>query len=630
MPTSKLEKHAIVTEGYWYEPVEYDISNQKLLAQFNGNIGISKYSIAGEWAILKDDSWFSVWSVNGKRLSNKARKKVKTIGRMMEIEYDSYEELDKVNVWAYHYCSDENALYIQVNFQNKGDEPAQVFLRHGMFLNIESYISSSIRNNGRFEKEPMQHSWNKQNTIWEATLGEDYAVHLATSHSAVQIEQEDIRMVLDYNDYVPPKETISITIAISGGSKPITSDKLIGKSDRAYKQAMDYVQWLKDRFISEHPILNSMFVSCLNAATSSYKECSDSFKAFYAGVHYQSPSRTYFRDGYWTILPLLPFKPDWVKREILTLAHGIGEDGSCPSAVVYNNRKNRFEAFWPDHYDSPSFFVMMVHDYLAWTHDQDILHIRMNEKTILQLVALCVMKLDIHTDRDSHQLVKPNNRRDWCDNVVRQGSVTYDQLLNIQARSCYAEILRFIGQDQEAEDKQEQTNEMICSLKKLLWTEEGYVNYINTSNDHLSEENISIEQALAVLFNIGSEQEHNVLLDKMTEHLETKNNEQQPYGDWGVMSVYPAYSHAHHLIEKSSYPFRYHNGSDWPYLSGVYAWAKLKKNRDDWQYPLTRWFTYSLEQSWLTPVEYYDPIFGKGSNLQGWSAMLQQLFFMED
>ncbi|SDN18903.1 hypothetical protein SAMN04487897_10272 [Paenibacillus sp. yr247] len=36
---------------------------------------------------------------------------------------------------------------------------------------------------------------------------------------------------------------------------------------------------------------------------------------------------------------------------------------------------------------------------------------------------------------------------------------------------------------------------------------------------------------------------------------------------------------------------------------------------------MTRWFQVSLENGWLTPVEYYGPVYGEGSNLQGWSAM---------
>jgi glycogen debranching enzyme len=102
--------------------------------------------------------------------------------------------------------------------------------------------------------------------------------------------------------------------------------------------------------------------------------------------------------------------------------------------------------------------------------------------------------------------------------------------------------------------------------------------------------------------------------------LETKHNSAQPFGDWGVMCCWPAYKHKEHLVEKSSYDYVYHNGSDWPFWSSVYALAKIKFGLDG-AYPAMRWFSYGLEQHWYTPVEYYNPLTGRGSPLQGWASM---------
>ncbi|MFC0475768.1 hypothetical protein ACFFHF_10990 [Robertmurraya beringensis] len=622
MLVTKPKDKALITEGFWYEPLEYDVSNKKVIGQFDGNIGISKYSVAGEWVIVTEKSWFTAWSVNGKRLSSRRTKKVSTLGRLMNITFDSGEELDSVEVSVNQYCNDnDNAMYIQMRFENKGDQPADVFVRHGMNWDLASYMSSMVKTYGRYESMEMKGSWNESHTSWEAELGKDYFVHLASSHPAIQIEQEGPRMVLDFKDHLEPGKSAFITISISGGTSPLPINELMDKRNTTYHQAVDYSRWLQELFTSENNLLNSMFASCVNVSNSSYKESGEEFAAFYAGVNYQSPSRTYFRDGYWTILPILPFKPEWVRNEILTLAYGIDEDGSCPSAVIYNFLQNKFEQFWPDHFDSPSFFVMMIHDYLAWTHDTDLLVVEVKGRTVLDLVNACIGKLERYTDLELNQLNKPENRRDWCDNVVRQGLVTYDVLLHIRARSCFAEILRFIGEGKKAEKIMKSTVPMVEALKEQLWKGGGYANYVNTSENGVSENNVSIEQALAAVFNIGSDKDQEQLLDLLTDILETKNNADQPFGDWGVMTVYPSYTHTKHLVEKSSYPFRYHSGSDWPYLSGVYAWAKLTRNRDDWEYPLTRWFTYSIERQWLTPVEYFDPVFGKGSYLQGWSAM---------
>ena len=40
-----------------------------------------------------------------------------------------------------------------------------------------------------------------------------------------------------------------------------------------------------------------------------------------------------------------------------------------------------------------------------------------------------------------------------------------------------------------------------------------------------------------------------------------------------------------------------------------------------WRYPLTRWWKTSLANGWAGAVEYFSPPFGRGSLLQGWSAM---------
>jgi len=54
-------------------------------------------------------------------------------------------------------------------------------------------------------------------------------------------------------------------------------------------------------------------------------------------------------------------------------------------------------------------------------------------------------------------------------------------------------------------------------------------------------------------------------------------------------------------------------------LDGLYALA-LMKHGFDAHHALTRWFDYSLEKGWYTPVEYYSPVYGNGSFLQAWSS----------
>ena len=144
-----------------------------------------------------------------------------------------------------------------------------------------------------------------------------------------------------------------------------------------------------------------------------------------------------------------------------------------------------------------------------------------------------------------------------------------------------------------------------------------YVNYL--SKDSV-EDNLSIDTVLSIIFEISDSNKTERILNAMEKHLESKNNSSQPYEDWGVLCCFPPYKYASHLVEKSSYPYVYHNGSDWPYQSALYAFAKLIKGKK-YEYPLMRWFEYGLSQDWSTPVEYYNPITGRGSNLQAWSGM---------
>ncbi len=124
-----------------------------------------------------------------------------------------------------------------------------------------------------------------------------------------------------------------------------------------YASELECPQKLEDKF------LNAYYKSLLNTSLSNYKELGK-FKGFLAGIVYQFPARTYYRDAYWTVLSVLPVKPELVRNEIITLANGISKKGQCPSAVKFN-----FKNYWGDHYDSPSFFVLMLYDYLVHTGD---------------------------------------------------------------------------------------------------------------------------------------------------------------------------------------------------------------------------------------------------------------------
>jgi glycogen debranching enzyme len=428
----------------------------------------------------------------------------------------------------------------------------------------------------------------------------------------------------------------------------------------------------------------ALYVSCLNCAASNYKE-KGKFKALLAGIVYQFPARTYFRDGYWTALPLVAVRPDIVRNQILTLARGIGKRGECPSAV-----KSTFKNYWGNHYDSPSFFVMLLHDYAANSGDFSIFSEKIRGKSVLNCAELVVRRLEAETD-ETGLLVKSGkfNRRDWCDNVFRAGYATYDEALYARALYCMSDIFSALSENETDEcgnhknrsgkaengykkteineyenhknecgkaeindgenhnkekSEKEKTNGYECHKEKsesyknkyekvkkaindILFDEKkGY--FVNYKDGDFVEDNLSIDTVTVALFGLSTEERIERTLKNMEKILESKNNSEQVLGDFGVLSVYPFYR-AEAVVDKSSLPYYYHNGGDWPYLSAAYAYAKMIFGMD-YQYPLTRWFDYNVKKGNFTPVEFFSPAHKDGSLMQGWSAMGAFLFHHRD
>ena len=83
-----------------------------------------------------------------------------------------------------------------------------------------------------------------------------------------------------------------------------------------------------------YPMLRSMVLQGTHAALSSIRRDEQgAFAGLAAGMAYSTPARTYFRDGYWTLQPLLQLAPDMVRGEIRLLARGVQPDGEAPSGV---------------------------------------------------------------------------------------------------------------------------------------------------------------------------------------------------------------------------------------------------------------------------------------------------------
>ncbi len=338
----------------------------------------------------------------------------------------------------------------------------------------------------------------------------------------------------------------------------------------------------------------------LNAAYSCYKSFSG-FSGFFAGVNYAAPARTYYRDGYYTALAILPTRPDWVKEQLLTLACGVAKDGSCGSAVDAQGAP-----WWRDHADSPLFFALLLYAYVSNTGDTAIL----TEHDIAQKLTAILDATAAALDENGLLERAPASRHDWADNVFREGYVTYIECLAYGALKLSGSLLPDASRYAEAAARIRE------GVNRELWCEElGY--YVNFKTQDETETNLSIDTVFAALFDIAPPERAKRMLLRMEELLETQNNAR--YGEFGTLCVYPPYASAARLVEKSADPLRYHNGADWPYLSALYAFAK-KIHGMDWRYPLTRWYETGLVQGFATPVEYFSPYYPAGGMLQGWSA----------
>jgi len=392
-----------------------------------------------------------------------------------------------------------------------------------------------------------------------------------------------------------------------------------------------------------------MFAAGINAALSAYKDIgSKGFKGFFAGIVYQSPLRTYFRDSYWTIQAVLPFRAELVKEQILFLAEGVHE-GQCPSAVLAGcerefsiGSKHYPQDWWSDHYDSPSYFVMMLYDYLCWTADRSVLKKKINGVSIWDKAKDCLKYLQSRDQDGDYLFEKDYCMRDWTDVIYRSDWVTYDLTLYYRALNCAQEIAEHLGESPQAEEYKHLAKRVREGINKKMWQEEKgyYLNYKRWGRDepqpceiarsdqtHIRlpqdfvEDHLSIDTLLTVLYGVADKPQSESILKKAEALLESRNNKEQPYGDWGMMCCWPHYQNSDDLFGIAKLPYSYVNGGDWFYWDGIYALTKLLRGKDGWDYPLTRWWSNALEHNWLTSIEYYSPLYNRGSLLQGWSSM---------
>lgn len=625
MKTS-FENGAIVHYDDFCSRSFYDISNNLLTAQFDGMGGISKYAVINKWDFI--ECYYNQMAVNGKVFDFYTPKKVTMVGRRMIIE----TETDEANITITQFADDTtNAIFEEFCITAKEDNVKfENVINFG--LNMTSYLKNLFNSRlsaGNFARlvygtigaKIKGHKHNEDRgdfIVIRNRLIENWCFDFAVSKPAYPLETSSMYTNQFSSEVSLNKgESKSVKIILSSGTYKDFSyfdvAELMPKFDEYKAKANSYIEEMPVPASCNTEFLKAYYKSLYNCSLSMYKEMGD-FKGFLAGIVYQSPARTYFRDGYWTILSILPNRPELVRNEIITLATGVDKDGKCPSAVKYN-----FKNWWGNHYDSPSFLAIMLYDYVRTTGDRSILTEKWRKSNILDASRMVVEKLAECCD-STGLLYKGGeyNRRDWCDNVFRSGYCTYDEALFQRALYALSELYK--GIDDELSRKYYERSEKVKkAINDILWAPElGY--YVNYKDENYVEDNLSIDTVVCVLFGIADKQKALSMLKNMEQKLESKNNTEQKAGDFGCLSVYPFYKDNKAVVIKSSLPYYYHNGGDWPYWSAAYAYAKLMYGMD-YEYPLTRWFTYNIDKKNFTPVEFYAPCHPDGSLLQAWSSV---------
>ncbi|MDR6665660.1 GH116 family glycosyl hydrolase [Rhizobium sp. 1399] len=380
-------------------------------------------------------------------------------------------------------------------------------------------------------------------------------------------------------------------------------------------------------------LMRSMISQSLHAALSSIRRDEHgAFAGLAAGQAYSAPARTYYRDGYWTLQALLDREPEAVRAQIDRLARGVQENGEAPSGVILTGPGQAEEwekvrltdprikeehlrpgDWWSDHFDSPLFFILTIGDYINATGDGSPLSLYW-DKVVAIFNRYCGFD-----EKGTGLPIKPRHDRDWADNVYRHGYVAYDLGLWIGA-------LDVIAQHGASLDKAVASKAAAVAQKARASLDEALLQPCGTYADYgtktdFVEDHLTLDSLTLLRFKAVSPERAKSVLAKVQEILESRNNDGQPYGDWGVLCAYPPFKRPKDTREKSYFAYRYHNGSDWPYLSGLYAEQRLAYGLDGADYPLLRWWKTCLEEGWMGAVEYFSPPWGRGSLLQGWSSM---------
>jgi len=363
--------------------------------------------------------------------------------------------------------------------------------------------------------------------------------------------------------------------------------------------------------LSQDETLVQMFEQSLDVALASIEVAQDGTRYVTAGPKYASTQRVYYRDTYWTSGLILMIEPYVIRDQVLLLARGIEASGSTPSAIPVDPNGTKIP-LWVDHVDSGPYFVMLVRDYVAWTGDTSVLSERVNGRTIFAAMEDAVTWLSTKDTNGNLLPEKPaGSLQDWLDSIPRGGEVFSNEVLYYKAMRDLVELSTLVGKPAHALAFHRQSLLVRFQLNRLFWNEEGGYYYERCENG-VCEERVTNESAMAILYDLANASRRERLFETL-KMLESAYNSDIDHGDWGVINAWPLY--------EGFTPYDYQNGTDWPFLDGINAGARLKYGNEDWLYPLTRWWTFNEEQgSGRVLPEHVSPVDLDGGDQQAWSV----------
>ena len=569
----------IILHGRFWETALYNVANECISVQLDGKAGLCEY-----YAANKSDNYVAAYvraafAVDGKTLDAFAPKTMEMIGRKQKITFRQ----DGVEFAIEQFLAPSiNGLFTQITVQSERPAQCEFSLYCGRY-------GAKVLSDGR-----------------TVSAGE---MVLSSSIKGQWIDENGAYYL---QEHVAGKKIFHLFLSFDCSVQQ--AESFLNRFDFYQSQTDAEIESIRFPDSVQTQEEKAFYCSTYFCALENYRKTGD-FSGFSAGCRYMNPLRTYYRDGYWTTLSMYKSHIGLVRDEIVTLARGIASDGGCPSAV-----KSDFSAFWGNHYDSPSFFVMMLYDYVNHSGDRAILTEDNDGKTILEKAVAVLDRLTECAD-ETGLIYKEGayNKRDWADEVNRNGYVSYVEILYIRALYCLSELLYATGNSVRGDRYHALCQRTKAAFDAILWDEEkGY--YVNYKYGDFTEDNFSADTLTAVIFGVCSGDKAKRMLANAEKHLDTRKNKICKADEFGIMCVYPLYRGIASANRKSAQPYDYHNGANWPYWSAVYAYAQSLYGRE-WKYALMSWFDYNVRKGNYTPVEYFSPCCADGSLLQAWSGL---------